>query len=102
MTEEQVERVLMVALRRREEMAEEVATLILNAPIETFLPVASRAAFMEWDRITTLAEMNAVQFKRVEERDAEITALKDEIAALQARLGETTADRQLRMIRGAA
>lgn len=50
MTEEQVTRVLEVALRRREEMAEEVAALILNAPIENFVPESARADFEAWCR----------------------------------------------------
>lgn len=48
MTEEQVERILTIAARQREEMANTVAAIIRNSPLEDFLPESSKAAFLEW------------------------------------------------------
>ena len=48
MTDDQAARVLEIALRDREAMAEQVASLILLSPIEGFIPEAARGAFAEW------------------------------------------------------
>lgn len=48
MTDDQARRLIEIALRRREEMAANVAAIILAAPFEEFVPEIARADFMAW------------------------------------------------------
>lgn len=48
MNDEQATRLIEIALREREAMAEKIAVLILNSPIEGFIPEIAKADFMAW------------------------------------------------------